>query len=164
MANYKLMIYYINSVDKDITKLGEMSHTKPIIKKLISLQEYTRAAWAKVHSLVKTMTPEDPEGNFKRTQQIINMCLDMNLEINTYYNTITTLAVKIKTKKNNPDVLNYILEEMFYNYSIYLDALHFMGIYYIPAETFPFVLTDVFTQRKYETFAKLDGMEDIEEP
>lgn len=164
MANYKIMIYYINSVDKDIQELQKYPYTKPIIKKLISLQEFTRPEWAKIHSLVKSMNPEEPESNFKKTQEIITRCLNMNLEINKYYNNITAQAVKIKTSKHNGDILNYILEEMMYNYSIFLDALHFMGVYYVAAETFPFVLTDLFSQRKYEMFSKLDEFDKDIEP
>lgn len=156
MANYKLMIHYINSVDNDIRELEKLKGSKAVVKHLVRLQEYMKGAWAKIHSIVKSMDETSSKANYNKSQEIIASCLDMNLQLNDYYNKLTNLGIKRK-EKGDPDLLNYILEEMFFNYSMFLDALHFMGVYYIPAETFPFILTDMFTQRKMEQFA--NGME-----
>ena len=164
MANYNLMIYYINSVDKDIKLLTEHKGSKVIISQLIKLQEYSRDAWAKVHSIVKTLKDSTPDENFKKSQEIINSCLVMNIKLNQFYDKLIEVAVE-KKEKGNPFFLNYILEEMYFKYSIFLDALHFMGVYYIPPKTFPFLLCDVFVNRKMAELAEInEDSEDDEEP
>jgi hypothetical protein len=147
MANYEMMIYYISTVDKDIKLLQSKPGSKAIVKQLIKLQEFTRDEWAKIHSIVKSLTDSTPEVAFKKSQAIVAACFNMNLKVNEFYNKVTDICIA-KKEKGNPEFLNYVLEEMFYNYSIYLDALHFMGIYYIPCETFPFTLSDMFANRK----------------
>lgn len=147
MANYELMIYYISTVDKDIKLLQSKPGSKAIVKQLIKLQEFTRDEWAKIHSIVKSLADSTPEESFKKSQAIVNGCFDMNLKINEFYTKVTDMCIA-KKEKGNPEFLNYVLEEMFYNYSIFLDALHFMGIYYIPCEAFPFALSDMFANRK----------------
>lgn len=162
MANYKLMIHYINSVDNDIKQLEKLKGSKPVVKHLIRLQEYMKGAWAKIHSIVKSMDDSSSKENYIKSQEIIASCLDMNLELNEYYNKLTNFGLKRK-EKGDGKLLDYILEEMFFNYSMFLDALHFMGVYYIPAESFPFILTDMFTQRKMEQFAKEDELDSEED-
>jgi len=147
MANYEMMIYYISTVDKDIKLLQSKPGSKAIVKQLIKLQEFTRDEWAKIHSLVKSLANSTPEETFKKSQAIVTACFNMNLKVNEFYNKVIDICI-LKKQKGNPEFLNYVLEEMFYNYSIYLDALHFMGIYYIPCETFPFTLSDMFANRK----------------
>lgn len=144
MANYELMIFYINSVDKDIRLLEGHQGSKLIVKTLIKLQEFSRDAWAKIHSIVKTMENATPAENNQKTQDIINACFHMNMKINDFYDKIVNICLK----KGDDFFLNYVMEEMFYCYSIFLDALHFMGIYYIPAESFPFALSNSFAVRK----------------
>jgi hypothetical protein len=159
------MIYYINSVDKDINLLREHTGSKTIVNLLIKLQEYSRDEWAKIHSIVKTLKSSTPEENFKKSQEIIDSCLVMNLKLNKFYDKLIDICVD-KKEKGNPYFLNYVLEEMYFKYSIFLDAIHFMGIYYIPPQTFPFLLCDVFVNRKMEELAEIneeDG-EDEEAP
>ena len=162
MANYELMIYYISTVDKDIQFLQEKPGTKAIIKQLVELQEFTRGAWAKIHSIVKSMTDDEKEAdkNFVKSQEVIGLCLDMNVKVNGYYDKLSDLCIA-KKQKGNDFFLNYLLEEMFFNYSIFLDALHFLGIYYIVSSSFPFALCDMFVQRKMsELMDKLEDEED----
>jgi hypothetical protein len=147
MANYDLMIYYISTVDNDIKILREKPGSKAIVKQLIKLQEFTRDEWAKIHSIVKSLANSTPEEAFKKSQAIVTSCFNMNLKINVFYNKLTDICL-LKKQKGNVYFLNYVLEEMFYNYSLFLDALHIMGIYYIPCETFPFTLSDMFANRK----------------
>lgn len=147
MANYALMIRYINSVDKDIKILEGHPGSKLIVKKFLKMQEYSRNQWAKVHSIVKSMNDETPETAFKKSQEIIELCGRMNMEINKVYDSVVDMCIK-KKEKGDEFFLNYVLEEMFYSYSIFLDALHFMGLYYIPSYQFPFLLSDVFANRK----------------
>lgn len=159
MANYELMIYYISTVDKDIKLLQDKPGSKAIVKQLIRLQEFTRDEWAKIHSIVKSLKDSTPEESFKKSQAIVTACFEMNLKVNVFYNKVTDICLA-KKKKGNTKFLNYVLEEMFYNYSIYLDALHFMGIYYIPCETFPFSLSDMFANRKMAEALKREEDED----
>ena len=56
MANYELMIYYISTVDRDIKLLQTKPGSKTIVKQLIKLQEFTRDEWAKIHSIVKSIS------------------------------------------------------------------------------------------------------------
>jgi len=162
MANYEMMIYYISTVDKDIKVLQEKPGTKAIIKQLVQLQEFTRDAWAKIHSIVKSMSDDEKEAdkNFVKSQEVISLCLDMNVKINGYYDKLFDLCIAKKIKGND-FFLNYLLEEMFFNYSIFLDALHFLGIYYIVSSSFPFALCDMFVQRKMaELMDKLEDEDD----
>ena len=163
MANYNLMIYYINSVDKDIKLLREHKGSKTLVTQLVKLQEYSRDAWAKIHSIVKTLKDATPDDNFKKSQEIIDSCLIMNIRLNEFYDKLIETAVA-KKDKGNPFFLNYILEEMYFKYSIFLDALHFMGVYYIPPHTFPFLLCDVFVNRKMSELAEINEESDDEEP
>ena len=163
MANYNLMIYYINSVDKDIKLLREHKGSKTLVTQLVKLQEYSRDAWAKIHSNVKTLKDATPDDNFKKSQEIIDSCLIMNIKLNEFYDKLIETAVA-KKDKGNPFFLNYILEEMYFKYSIFLDALHFMGVYYIPPHTFPFLLCDVFVNRKMAELAEINEESDDEEP
>lgn len=156
MANYNLMIYYINSVDKDISLLREHTGSKTIVNLLIKLQEYSRDEWAKIHSIVKTLKTTTPQENFDKSQDIIKLCLGMNLKLNKFYDKLIEICVD-KKEKGNPYFLNYVLEEMYFKYSIFLDAIHFMGIYYIPPKTFPFLLCDVFVNRKMQELSEIDG-------
>jgi hypothetical protein len=162
MANYPLMIYYFSTVDKDIQILEKHPGSKLIVKQLIKLQEYTRAAWAKIHSIVKTMQDTTPETAFEKSQDVVNLCFEMNLKINVFYDKIVDIAVKKKETKNGSFLLDYALEELYYGYSIYLDALHLMGIYYIPSNSFPFMLADLFANRKLKELS--DKIPDEEEP
>lgn len=164
MANYNLMIYYLNSVDKDIQTLQEQPGSKVFVKHLIQMQEYSKAQWAKIHSIVKSMQSCTPEEAFKKSQDIIAECFNMNMEINKVYDKITKLAIA-KDKKGDHLFLQYLLEEMFYNYSIYLDALHYMGIYYITCQEFPYPMCDMFASRKMAELAnKVDPEQDEPEP
>lgn len=149
MANYEMMIYYISTVDKDIKVLQEKPSTKAIVKQLVELQEFTRGAWAKIHSIVKSMTDDDKDAdkNFSKSQEVILLCIDMNVKVNRFYDKLLELCIA-KQQKGNDFFINYLLEEMFFNYSIFLDALHRLGIYYIVASSFPFALCDMFIQRK----------------
>lgn len=162
MANYEMMIYYISTVDKDIKVLQEKPGTKAIVKQLVELQEFTRDAWAKIHSVVKSMTDDekDNEKNFIKSQEVIGLCLDMNIKVNEYYAKLSDLCIA-KKQKGNDFFINYLLEEMFFNYSIFLDALHYLGIYYVVSSAFPFALCDMFIQRKLSQLTdKLDEDED----
>ncbi len=163
MSNYNLMIYYINSVDKDINVLREHIGSKTIVNLLIKLQEYSRDEWAKIHSIVKTLKNATPDENFKKSQDIIDACLVMNLKLNKFYDKLTDIAID-KKEKGNPYFLNYVFEEMYFKYSIFLDAIHFMGIYYIPPKTFPFLLCDVYINRKMDELAEINEEPDDEEP
>lgn len=147
MANYEMMIYYISTVDKDIKLLQSKPGSKTIVKQLIKLQEFTRDEWAKIHSIVKSISNSTPEEAFNKSQAIVTACFNMNLKLNAFYNKLTDICIE-KKNKGNAYFLDYVIEEMFYNYSIFLDALHHMGIYYIPCETFPFSLCDMFANRK----------------
>ena len=166
MANYPLMIYYFSTVDKDIQILEKHPGSKPIVKQLIQLQEYTRAEWAKIHSIVKSLQDATPEQSFDKGQKVVNLCFDMNLRINKFYDKIVDISLaKKKKSKDNAFFLNYALEELYYSYSIYLDALHFMGMYYVPAASFPFMLSDMFSARKFQELAdKIPKEDDEEEP
>jgi hypothetical protein len=149
MANYDMMIRYINMVDKDIEALQAKPGSKPIVTRLIKLQEYTKAEWAVIHSIVKSMNDAPNEECLKKTQQLIEKCFDLNMTINKYFDDITKLCEK-KHKKGNELFLNYLFNELYFDYSVFLDAMHFMGLYYVPAETFPFTLSDVYLGRKVE--------------
>jgi hypothetical protein len=151
MANYDLMILWMKSVDNDIKYLAEKKGSKSLVKLLIKLQEYSRAEWAKIHSIVKTMDNKQNDVNFEKSQKVINSVVDFNIEINKFYDNLVNLCIDKKIK-GNEEFLNYVLEEMYFKYSIFLDAIHFMGIYYICAESFPFALSNVFANRKLEEF------------
>lgn len=158
------MIYYLNSVDKDIQTLQEQPGSKVFVKNLIKLQEYSKSQWAKIHSIVKSMQTCTPEEGFKKSQDIITECFNMNIEVNKVYDKITLLAIA-RDKKGEKIFLQYLLEEMYYNYSIYLDALHYMGIYYITCKEFPFPMCDMFASRKMMELAnKINPEQDSEEP
>ena len=160
-----MMIYYISTVDKDIQFLQQKPGTKTIVKQLVELQEYTRGAWAKIHSLVKTMTDNenDADKNFSKSQEVIALCLKMNVKVNGYYDKLYNLCIA-KKEKGNDFFINYLLEEMFFNYSIFLDALHYLGIYYIVSPVFPFALCNMFIQRKLALLTEKIDDDDDEEP
>jgi hypothetical protein len=147
MANYKLMIMYMTAIDKDIKILQDNKGTKPIVKQLIKLQEFTRDAWAKIHTIIKTMDKLPPEEQQEKSQDVVIMCMDMNVTINSFYDKIIKICIE-KQKKGDSQFLNYVIEEVFYSYSIFLDALHYMGIYYVAAESFPFILANLYAKRK----------------
>jgi hypothetical protein len=161
MANYDLMIAYIKSTDKDIKLLQEHPSSKAFVKKLIKLQEYTRDAWAKIHSLVKSLSKTTPEENFRKTQAITESVLVMNLDINDFYDKLTQMGINRKVR-GNEFFLNYVLEEMFYNYTLLLDSIHYMGLIYVVAQSFPFMLSNSFAERKMREYG-IVGYEDDKE-
>jgi hypothetical protein len=160
MANYDLMIMWMKSVDNDITYLREQKGTKAIVKQLIKLQEYSRAEWAKIHSVVKTMDQSSSKINFEKSQSIIGAVVLFNVRVNQFYDKLIDMCL-IKSKKGNEELLNYVLEEMYFKYSIFLDAIHFMGVYYIPSNSFPYALCTLFATRKLEEF-EANSEEDLE--
>ena len=161
MANYKLMISYMSAIDKDIKILQDVKGTKTIVKQLIKLQEFTRDVWAQIHSIVKSLDKLPHDEQQEKSQDIVIMCMDMNETINNFYNKIVDICIQ-KQKKGDSQYLNYVIEEVFYSYSIFLDALHYMGIYYVAADSFPFILADLYARRKIQEFGEMDGNDDEE--
>jgi hypothetical protein len=151
MANYDMMIYYINSIDNNIKELQKKPGSEAIVKKLIKLQEYTKAEWAKIHSICKTLSKSSTEDKFKKLKVVIDSNFNMNLVINSYYDGVYKLC-QSKERRGNNWFIKYLFEEIYFNYTTYLDALHNMGSYYVPAQTFPFILADVYQSRRVDMF------------
>jgi hypothetical protein len=105
-----------------------------------------------------------PEEQHEKSQDVVVMCMDMNNTINSFYEKIIKICIE-KQKKGDSQFLNYVVEEVFYSYSIFLDALHYMGIYYVAAESFPFILADLYARRKINELGEFEqDDEDDEEP
>ena len=154
VQNYQLMINYINAVDKFIKDLESKPGAKPIIARLIKLQEITKDDWAQIHSIVRSLN-ENPldDTSLEKQQDIILKSFQLNLKINKFYDQISRICEK-KSKGDNKFFVDFLLEELYFNYSIYLDAMHLMGTYYVPSETFPFVMSDLYLARKFDIAIK----------
>lgn len=150
--NYELMMRFQKAIDNDIKILQEHPGSKFFVKTLIQLQDTSRSYWSRAHSQIKAMTDEPSEGNIAKSKETIKITVNMNLEINNYLDKLMTSCFK-RYEKGNVFFMTYLVEEVFYSYYLFLDALHNIGLCYILCQSFPLEMSNYYTSRKLEQFS-----------
>ena len=111
-----------------------------IADRLRTMQDNVRSEFAKIYSAEKRDKPISLED-----------CAELNLTVNDTYNAIvaerSNYLLDNELEETEP-VDEYILTELFLSYTIFLDALTEIGIYYVMCMEFPFHKMDYFYQQK----------------
>lgn len=134
------MRLFFHSIDRDIESLEQLKASASILDKLRSMQDSVRSQWAKIYSNDK-----------HEVANSISAYFDLNIEVNEVYNKIVTERSDYLLDNNIDDlepVDEYILEELFLSYTIFLDAYSECNFYYVICGNFPFHSMGFFANQK----------------
>lgn len=148
---YELMIEFQKEIDNNIKSIQEVPGNKIFLKTLIQLQDTSRSYWSRIHSHIKTMTDEPSDINIEKSRNVIHEATHMNLELNDYLDKLMSIAFK-KYEKGNPMLMEFLVENVFYSYYLFLDALHNVGLVYILCQSFPLENSNVYCSRKIQKY------------
>ena len=135
-------LLFLNAVDRDIEMLEAMPGSNTITDKLRQMQDNIRSNWARIYSNEKRDKPNSIESFF-----------DLNIEVNGVFNSVVAdranYILDNEIDDDTPDpITEYILNELFISYTIFLDAYTEMGLYYVICGNFPFHNMNFFSQQK----------------
>lgn len=134
------MRLFLHSIDRDIETLEALKASDSILGKLRGMQDNVRSKWATIYSNDK----KDIVNN-------ISDYFDMNIEVNDVYNSIVTERSNYLLDNNLEDIEpvdEYILNELFLSYTMFLDAYSELGFYYVICGNFPFHSMGFFANQK----------------
>jgi len=129
---------FLHSVDRDIEYLEGIGASKIILKLLSEMQDTVRSSWALMISNDKNQI-----GN------PLHDYLELNVLVNRVYNAIVQSHNDDIGDSGADDVTEYIINELFLSYTIFLDAYSELGFYYVICEEYPFHNAIFFAQQKH---------------
>jgi hypothetical protein len=112
-----------------------------IADRLRTMQDNVRSEFAKIYSDDKRDKPVS-----------LKSCAELNIIVNEVYNAIVAERSNYLLDNNVEEtepIDDYILNELFLSYTIFLDAFTEMGLYYVMCGNFPFHNMNYFSQQKY---------------
>jgi len=134
------MRLFFHSVDRDIEYLEDIGASSTILALLRGMQDVVRSKWAIIYSNEKRDKGNSIESYF-----------DLNVEVNEVYNKIVTersnYVLDNELEEIEP-VDEYIIDELFLSYTIFLDAYTECGLFYVICGNFPFHNMLFFSQQK----------------
>jgi hypothetical protein len=131
---------FLHSVDRDIETLEAMKAPGTILAKLRGMQDAVRSKWATIYSNDK-----------KELGNAVEDYMDLNIDVNEVYNSIVNERcdyLNDNKMEEVEDIDEYILNELFLSYTIFLDFYHFCGFYYVICGNFPFHNSIFFAEQK----------------
>ncbi len=134
------MRLFFHSVDRDIEVLEGISASDSILDKLRSMQDNVRSQWATIYSNTK-----------RDVINTVESYLELNISVNDVYNSIvaerSNYLLDNDIEETEP-IDEYILNELFLSYTIFLDAYSELGFYYVLCGNFPVHLMAYFVQQR----------------
>lgn len=132
---------FLHSVDRDIEYLEGLKAPGTVLNKLRGMQDAVRSRWAIIYSNDK-----------KELGNTVEDYMTLNIEVNEVYNSIVEERVDYLEENDMEeveDIDEYILNELFLSYTIFLDFYHEQGFYYVICGNFPIHNSIFFAEQKF---------------
>lgn len=134
------MRLFFHSIDRDIEMMDGLEASPTILNLLTTMQETVRSQWALIYSNEKRDVKNDKDDYF-----------NLNITVNDAFNAIvcerSNYLIDNDMEEAEP-IDEYILNELFLSYTIFLDAYSELGFYYVICGNFPFHNMVYFSQQK----------------